>query len=380
MIAALAVAIGLVQAGQDLSSGACPRCEIVLSRPVVLDKWENGEGLPIRNGARAPAVDVDRSGQILLGTWNAEVGPPLVFDGRTGRFLRTLGTKGQGPGEFLASHALQVLPGDSVLVWDGANNRFSLLGPGPEHRFVRGVYPPKSARVSRVLRLRNGQLVMAGSIPVLGRSPETAMAGQPLHVFSAAGDHLISFGAVEPKLIPGLDYTLGRVLAESPDGKGFWSAPIYGDPVFALWGPNGKQIRTLRRRLPSWFVQTEGYRPPTRAKPPTSLITDIEVDAEGLLWVVMRVHDPTWKEGLSSTSRRVEGVEINDIVDWFRVWDTVVEVIDPVTRSILATRRFDGHIAAVFGGRFLLEYRLKQDGEPYLVVHDRQLRGWSRAG
>ena len=47
----------------------------------------------------------------------------LVFES-SGTFLRSIGRVGQGPGEFRNPDHLQVLPGDTLVVWD------FMLGPG----------------------------------------------------------------------------------------------------------------------------------------------------------------------------------------------------------------------------------------------------------
>src|SRR5215213_5330837 len=53
----------------------------------------------------------------------------IVAFGPDGRFLRTMGRKGSGPGEFQAIRTIQVLPGDSLLVFDGGLNRVSVFAP-----------------------------------------------------------------------------------------------------------------------------------------------------------------------------------------------------------------------------------------------------------
>jgi hypothetical protein len=46
-----------------------------------------------------------------------------------GRLIRTLGRRGSGPGEFQAVQSVQVLPGDSLLVYDPALGRASVFAP-----------------------------------------------------------------------------------------------------------------------------------------------------------------------------------------------------------------------------------------------------------
>jgi hypothetical protein len=75
-------------------------------------------------------------GEIAVG--NSGSGEVRVFDDR-GRHLRTTGRPGAGPGEFRSINWMGRMGGDSVLVWDLAANRFSVLDP--EARFVRTFLP-----------------------------------------------------------------------------------------------------------------------------------------------------------------------------------------------------------------------------------------------
>lgn len=76
------------------------------------------------------AIDVDSRGRIYAGDWfTARV---VVLDS-TGGLLRTVGRKGLGPGEFRSIRGVQVLPGDSLLVYDPGAARLSVFAPGSGH-------------------------------------------------------------------------------------------------------------------------------------------------------------------------------------------------------------------------------------------------------
>ena len=55
----------------------------------------------------------------------------VVFDAG-GRLLRTLGRRGSGPGEFQAIRTVQVIRGDSLLVYDGGLGRISVFARGSD--------------------------------------------------------------------------------------------------------------------------------------------------------------------------------------------------------------------------------------------------------
>ncbi|HEX2203655.1 MAG TPA: 6-bladed beta-propeller [Longimicrobium sp.] len=71
-------------------------------------------------------LDVDSRGRIYVGDWMAA--RVAVLDS-TGTLVRTLGRKGLGPGEFRSVRGLQVLPGDSLMVYDPSAARLSVFPP-----------------------------------------------------------------------------------------------------------------------------------------------------------------------------------------------------------------------------------------------------------
>jgi hypothetical protein len=53
----------------------------------------------------------------------------IVIVGASGRVVRMMGRRGSGPGEFRSIRTVQVLPGDSLLVFDGGLGRVSVFEP-----------------------------------------------------------------------------------------------------------------------------------------------------------------------------------------------------------------------------------------------------------
>lgn len=77
--------------------------------------------------SRIAALDLDSRGHIYV----ADQGrASVVVLGPDGRLLRSIGRRGEGPGEFDYIRNVQVLPGDSLLVFDGGLYRTSIFGPG----------------------------------------------------------------------------------------------------------------------------------------------------------------------------------------------------------------------------------------------------------
>ncbi len=59
----------------------------------------------------------------------------LRFFGADGRFLRSAGREGDGPGEFRSVQGPWIIEGDTIVVWDNSHRRFQHFGP--DGAFVR---------------------------------------------------------------------------------------------------------------------------------------------------------------------------------------------------------------------------------------------------
>jgi hypothetical protein len=75
-------------------------------------------------------LDVDPSGRVWVVDGQAA---ELRLYSPEGRYLQTIGRRGEGPGEFLEPDILRIRDDGSLLVRDQRNARFSILGPGGEH-------------------------------------------------------------------------------------------------------------------------------------------------------------------------------------------------------------------------------------------------------
>lgn len=118
-----------------LWGGACARAqETAAALPEAAER--RAAAIPVREVARSrvdtlfqqvTGLDVDSRGRVYVGDWfTARV---AVLDS-TGQMLGTMGRRGLGPGEFRSIRGVQVLPGDSVLVYDPNAARLSVFAPG----------------------------------------------------------------------------------------------------------------------------------------------------------------------------------------------------------------------------------------------------------
>lgn len=72
------------------------------------------------------AVDVDSRGRVYVGDWYRQQVTVLNPDGSIARIF---GRRGDGPGEFRAIRGVQILKGDSLMVYDPTSARVTLYAP-----------------------------------------------------------------------------------------------------------------------------------------------------------------------------------------------------------------------------------------------------------
>lgn len=56
----------------------------------------------------------------------------------------------------------------------------------------------------------------------------------------------------------------------------------------------------------------------------------------------------------------------------------MIEVIDPVTKNVVATHTFDGYITALLAGNRVASYVENADGIPIMTIHRLTLRNASK--
>ncbi|HEU0076076.1 MAG TPA: hypothetical protein VFQ76_00405 [Longimicrobiaceae bacterium] len=292
-------------------------------------------------------VAVDRQGNYYVApTYNT--GEIARFDSR-GRYTGKFGREGRGPGEFgpLISR-IRVGPGDSVHVFEG--NRHTVLAPG-----LRSV---ASVRMLPVMPhdidfFSDGRMVVQSLVAGSGG------IGQPLHVVGPDGQVVRSFGGTHrwnPKKI----YQRFRALAPGSHDQ-MWSAHA-GEYRIDLWGPDGATRLSLARSagwFSPWGDRVESYEEAVRHP----RIVDVAEDGRGRLWVNISVPDPDWRPGDRGRETPVEEVAPDS------EQDTIIEVLDPVRRRLIARARFDESFNNFVGnGPFIWSSGEDREGNKLLRV------------
>lgn len=125
-------------------------------------------------------VKLSSSGRILVADDQSR---HVVVFGPEGRYIGTMGRKGQGPGEFQSPWQVAADPRDSVFVWDAGLARISVFDP--DLQFRRSFRVPPQWVVNGIRFLPDGRLLVAA----YGRNEPGA-----LHVLSRSGTWERTFG------------------------------------------------------------------------------------------------------------------------------------------------------------------------------------------
>jgi hypothetical protein len=247
------------------------------------------DGLPVWDARGEPAVDIgggDQGGQDLhlvrgavrLGDGrivvaNTGSGELRVFDS-TGRYLRAIGKRGQGPGEFGSLGTLWRIPGDTLVALDFQLLRFSLFAPSGDFvRSTSGMVRSEHGRVGVSMRLLDGRLVgtegsfgdMKETSGPVRRVPMAVVVLQP----GAEGFDTIAVvpgSEVYPALgreaghefptVKGLEF--GRQSVMATDGRRIFVGS--NEPVgIRVYQSDGRLVRIIRSATPAEPV-TEEHR------------------------------------------------------------------------------------------------------------------------
>lgn len=241
--------------------------------------------------------------------------------GSDGRLVRVIGRAGQGPGEFLILVTPIPGPGDTLFAADLELGRITMFGPD---RAPAGTI---ATRFVPTLLMPDGSFLVAWQI----RRRETI--GYPIHVVDREGEVIRSFGAHEPQYRPDLDHLLTRKVALARDGTVWAMAPARY--VLERWDPStGEQLQSTPIGS-EWF--RESLAPYTdRTVLPPSRVEGLWEDEDGLVWTIVRDADVDWEPSPRANEHRPYETGERD-----RLFDWVVEVVDPGSGRVLATRRSD---------------------------------------
>jgi hypothetical protein len=266
-----------------------------------------------------------------------------AYDG-SGRLLQVIGRQGAGPGEFGFIMRLEVFGGDSLIALDVGNSRMTVLSPG--YQPVRSF--PMPGRFTRAFSLGSGRWLVNGT------ARAASAAGLPLHVLGPRGEIERSFGSMHAQVRRDRPQADLRRIAVGDSGT-IWLARL-DQYLLEEWSSAGSLVRSLRRHA-DWFPPRDYGRRQEPTARPDPLLLDVWRDQTGYLWVLARVASPAFRAPPQAPGRREHPMPPLEWQDANH--DVIIEVIDPATARVLASRRLPqyliGHVEAdrVFGLRAL---------------------------
>ena len=330
------------------SEVVCGECVITIDTVVTLGGLD-GEGVEAIDITSAIAVDA-RERILITNLFHPRI---YVFD-MAGRFLRTVGRQGEGPGEY--SRISHINAGSRYIhVFEFHSGRTLL---DHDFEFVRRDRFPGQIGQSFV----TDSEVVAFSTWI----PTPDAAGHKLHLLAPSGD-LESYGEAVART---QEARFGGVV--TGDGASLWTINWDSTRV-TRWDllPQPTLARIWDRAVDEWDRHDRGSNGLTWPRPSTS---GAMLDESGL-WIVWSEPDSGWGGHPSEESRPIAD-PMQDI------YDSWVELLDPATGETLA-RYFDKGVWLGFaqGSRYLVAYHETDAGVPYIhLLEPRLSRGAGSPG
>lgn len=329
------------------SSGTMQACEIHLEK--IMDHKGDEVG--------APPVALLTSDRVFIVRLFASK-EIAVFD-RSGRFLRTVGREGEGPGEFRAITSLVELPDGGIAAFDPLLSRLTYFTRELELRSVHRL--PVRVSHAGAVRLPGGAWVLAGEMV------ERAAYGSPLVRVDSVGQLLTYYGRNETETEGGLrGVMVARQLAYHPRIGAVSMKRIHYS--LELREDDGTLSEVFAPEV-DWFAWPPPLEPGTNPHilgQPEDQIYGIQFDEAGRLWILAQDEGEDWESG----------IENGRVVDYDKWIDFRVEVLDLESRETLcATRITDKRFIGSFPGpRVIHSYSEDWLGRPTVTFWQLSLR------
>ena len=198
-----------------------------------------------------------------------------------GSYIRQIGRRGSGPGEYRNPVSIALGQDDSLFVFNSWPPRVSVFSS--EGMFVRSSSIP--LRVELALPMASGEIL------VMGKRTSPELLGLPLHLLTSTGESVHSFGDENPINDPRDGSLYRRHISHAPDGT-VWVSPEYRYRV-ERWDIEGNLIESIIREA-EWFPpRTPTVEEPLIRERPAPRMLDpgpphffgAFQDSDGMLWL-----------------------------------------------------------------------------------------------
>jgi hypothetical protein len=320
----------------------CATCTVTMQRLVSLGDADGPGAL----GGGMYLVRRDSRGRFYA--FNGESPHFLVFDA-SGRFVRQVGRRGQGPGEFEHVTTLAIGVNDTVFVFEARNRRLTVLAPDLE--YVRSALLPFTS---------NFDVVSVGAELVINVDARARDGAQPLRVLAPNGRVVREFGSTTGAYVPNQVYGTRRAVTRAgPDGV--WVAPL-NRYAFERWDTAGRRT-TAFERTPDWFRPYVSA--PTNASVAPPPVFASLVESGDTLWTLIRVAGPNWRSTVTPISADGRFFRIDD-ESVYR--DVMVEAIQMSQARVLASTRMPSLITGFLAPEIAFGPGEEPDGTPVVVI------------
>lgn len=295
-----------------------PSCSECLQLEVVLSfGFADDEGALL---TRYPVIT-----RLPDGCWvvfEAPIGGVIRIYHPDGSFQRAIEADGEGPGEYRTVSRLFANGTDGYVLYDGRNDRLS---------YVAGDFSFLSS--SHFLSGTRIEALSGGSFVQNGLRPRTAAQGHVVNVVDSLGSVRVSLGGSgRPIDLRKGPHVRHRVIAVDHCDN-IWTGYMEKYEL-EKYTPDGRLLLSMSRTA-DWFKPHTNILPPrdVTSDSPNPKLRELTVDSDGLVWAVVWVADPDWREGIPT----VNGPAAPYDEDKF--YDTVLEAIDPASGQVVARTR-----------------------------------------
>jgi hypothetical protein len=306
-----------------------------------------GQGFVSEQTTIARAVD----GRFFVSS-RFETGIIKIF-GPDGKYLGSAGRPGEGPGEFRSPSV--IIPDESgITIFDDEMIRATRLDLDLEHIETR-------------------------SLPFV---PDRGILASPGLFFL----HTMSGAASEIHSIQIYDWNTGTVtpvaaLSTAPKNPSptamFRHLAVDSDST--VWAASWDQYRIERWRIRDgsrvsaiertvdWFPPDVPHRGAANVVPPNTRLRDIAEDVHGRLWVLLQTQSSNWRP--LTPVRHFTGELYTSHEQMNQLYDSVIEVLDSETGSLIASGRFPGRNLGFLGPGRVFQYAEDEAGHPRYEVY-----------
>lgn len=296
----------------------CAECRFAFDSLTTLGATE-GDGA-LRTGPAAIVEDAD--GRFVVAQ-RVENEPARVF-APDGSFVATIGTIGDGPGEYRSIGALSATE-EAIHLYDEGTQRISTVDLNLE---LQGTIPLRGFAVMDAVALGPGLHVVNMIVP---GGPS---GGHALHLVNDEGEIIRSIEPFDSR--DGDPFAHFRHVFRPEGGDGFWSVPYFGRIVARRYSSDGDLLMEWSAAPAPGDELPMTYGNPDEDRPPTRQILAPWHD-DGLLWVVSTIPGPRWRDGLTRAEDGVHGTYFKT-TDHGLLFDPAMEVFDADTGELVVAR------------------------------------------